>query len=162
MFNREKLYEIIGQGRVQAAAVAEQMEITVRELMSQIRKLPDASAVFERLINESTITNLIGVPQVERDILYTALAFNPEDRSLRVRIDQIEDDRWFRLSPFLEGREYTFQRHFNSDDPPFTGSDPMELWEYVRPEQKEGELILPQILLYYWHKDGKLSMELDW
>jgi len=34
--------------------------------------------------------------------------------------------------------------------------------EKLRPGQKEDETILPQVLLYYWHKDGKLSMELDW
>lgn len=110
-----------------------------------------------------TIEELIGIQQGKDNyITYTPLAYNPDDKSLRVRIDQIDDDRWFRYSPFLENREYVFRRHFNSDDPPFSRTDPMELWEYIRPEQKENEILLPQILLYFWHKDKKLSMELDW
>lgn len=109
------------------------------------------------------ITDLIGVPQGDSSyIAFTAITYNPEDKSLRVRIDGIFDARWDRNTTFQAGQEYTFKRHFNSNEPPFTGSDPMELWEHMRPGQKEDETILPQILLYYWHKDKRLSMELDW
>jgi hypothetical protein len=123
----------------------------------------EESPLDERWNKMQPIEKLLDTKQGNDDyIVFTALSYDEEKRSLQVRIDQIGDDRWFRNTTFKEGNTYEFQRHFNSNEPPFTNSDPMELWEHVRPEQKEGELILPQILLYFWHKDNRLSMELDW
>lgn len=107
------------------------------------------------------IQDLIGVLQGSEDyILFTLLAC--DEGSLQIQIDKIGDQRWHKHTHFVVGGTYVFKRHFNSNEPPFDMSDPMELWECLRPNQKEYETILPQILLYFWHKDGNLSMELDW
>ena len=109
------------------------------------------------------IEDLIGVQQGKENYILFALLAHNEDKSLQIRIDAIGDNRWRQYTEFAVGEIYNFKRHFNSNEPPFDKrSDPMELWEYLRPGQKENETILPQILLYFWHNDEKLDMELDW
>ena len=109
------------------------------------------------------IDNLLGKEQGSDDYLvFTALSFNPETKSLEVRVDRICDPRWLIQTHLEEGKTYIFERHGNSDEAPYNSSDPMELWECLRPGQKANETILPQILLYFWHKDNRLSIELDW
>jgi hypothetical protein len=109
------------------------------------------------------IDSLVGTKQGGEDyIVFTPMAFEPEKKSLEVRIDHIGDARWLAYTTFKEGETYIFRRHGNSDNTINTSVDPMELWEWHRPGQKEDETILPQVLLYFWHKDNRLSMELDW
>lgn len=50
MFDRAKLYELIGDRRVSASEVAEQMGLSERELVLQVCELPDAPAILDRLI----------------------------------------------------------------------------------------------------------------
>ncbi len=109
-----------------------------------------------------TINDFIGVTCGEDDWLrFTVTAYNETDRSLMVRIDAMGNDGWKRHTRWRDGKEYRFVRHFNSDEAPFDRYDPMELWEWLRPGQKEHETILPQILLYFWHDQQLLSMEWD-
>lgn len=109
------------------------------------------------------IEKLLGISMGNDNyIVFVPISHNEDKKSLNIRIDRIIDERWIRYTTFQEGEIYEFQRHFNSNEPPFQQQDPMELWEWLRPEQKENETLLPQVLLYFWHKDNKLSMELDW
>jgi len=50
MFDCEKLYGLLGDGRVSAADVASQMGISVLRLFMEILNLPDADAVLDRLM----------------------------------------------------------------------------------------------------------------
>jgi hypothetical protein len=103
-------------------------------------------------------------------IVFRATGYNPETRELSIHVEKIGDKRWHGYLD--EGVTYTLFRHDNSSEPPYDGPDPMELWELPTKQKKwvEGEhvripeydLVLPQILLYFWHNDNKLSMEWDW
>ena len=109
------------------------------------------------------ITDYVFIKQGTPDYIeFEVQAFFPDSKELLVLIESIGDRRWEAYTPFKPGHAYFFKRHWNSNNEPFDGPDPMELWEYMRPGQKENETILPQVLLYYWHKDKKLDMELDW
>lgn len=105
------------------------------------------------------ITEQLGKTQ-GRDswIVFRATGYNPETRELSIHIEKIGDPRWHNY--LTEGITYTFKRHGDSDEPEYKSSDPLELWEL--PQGSEDELVLPQILLYFWHNDSRLSMEWDW
>ena len=105
------------------------------------------------------IEELLGLPQKQDDIVFTVIDCDFK-KNLKVRIDSMSYDRW--KCYFEEGNVYNFIRHSSSDDSSKWQNDPMELWDYQRMGQQEFETILPQILVYYWHNDKKLSMELDW
>lgn len=109
------------------------------------------------------IEDLLNSQQGHNDYIeFTPLSYDSKMKSLQVRIDYIGDGRWNAHTHFENGEIYEFKRHHNSNEEPFDNIDPMELWEAMRPNQKDDELILPQILLYFWHNDNRLSMELDW
>jgi hypothetical protein len=102
-------------------------------------------------------------------IQFQVTGYNPLTKELHVYIEHIGDPHWHRYID--EGKNYILFRHGNSDDD-FSNEDPMELWELSTDQKKwvegdhiaipEYDLVLPQILIYYWHKDDRLSMEWDW
>lgn len=114
------------------------------------------------------IEEQLGQTQGKNDwILYKATGYNPETKELNVYIESIGDARWHQ---YLDvGKNYTFEYHPNSNA---EGIDPMELWDLPTKQKKwverehvaipEYDLVLPQILIYFWHNDSRLSMEWDW
>lgn len=102
-----------------------------------------------------------------KGITFKATGYNPETKELHIFVEKIEDERWHRYLD--EGKDYIFEHHPNSDD---TEPDPMEIWELPTNQKKwkeqdriailEYDLVFPQILLYFWHNDSRLSMEWDW
>ncbi len=118
------------------------------------------------------IEEQLGKTQGREDwILYKATGYNPETKELNIYIEKIGDARW--LNYLDEGKNYTFFRHNeDSDGEDYKGPDPMELWELPTTQKKwtneehvsvpEYDLVLPQILIYFWHNDSRLSMEWDW
>lgn len=123
------------------------------------------------------IEDFIGKVHDERDITYKIIGYDRETRKLTVEVSACHDFWALYLMLINESKEstgrkpvYEMVRHFNSDsdeklnDP--NTHDPMELWEWRRPGQKDDEVFLPQILLYLWHKDnngaGRVSFCYDW
>ena len=118
------------------------------------------------------ITEQLGKKQGrDSSIVYRATGYNPETKELTIHVDEIGDPRWQRYLD--EGVTYTFEIHPDSDKgPQFESSDPLELWELPTKQKKwvneshvaipEYNMVLPQILLYFWHNDSRLSMEWSW
>lgn len=112
------------------------------------------------------IEEQLGKKQGDDSIVYRATAYNPETKELSIFIEKIGDSRW--CNYLDEGETYIFNCH--DEKPIHEGTDSLELWE-LPTEQKKwvneshitvGDLVLPQILIYFWHNDNKLSMEWDW
>jgi hypothetical protein len=71
-----------------------------------------------------------------------------------------------------EGKTYTFLLHGNGDAPDKVSPDPMELWHLPTSQKKwvneehiaipEYDLVFPQILIYFWHNDSRLSLVREW
>ncbi len=99
-------------------------------------------------------------------IVYRATGYNPVTKELNVHVESIGDGRWHQYLD--EGKTYTLECREDGPD----GVDPLTLWELPTKQKKwtEGEhlaipeydLVLPQILFYFWHNDGRLSVEWDW
>jgi hypothetical protein len=116
------------------------------------------------------ITEQLGKTQgCDSWIVFRATGYNPETRELAIHIEKIGDPRWWNYLD--EGMTYTF-KHDDSDEPQYKEHDPLEMWKLPTNQKKwiekehivipEYDLVLPQILLYFWHNDSKLSMEWDW
>lgn len=112
------------------------------------------------------IEEQLGKKQGREDwIVYRATGYNPLTKELTVYVHAIGDSRWHR---YLDvDKTYTFECREDSE-----GVDPLTLWELPTNQKKwvedahlaipEYDLVLPQIFIYFWHKDSKLSIEWDW
>lgn len=116
------------------------------------------------------IEQQLGKKQGKEDwIVYRATGYDPLTKELFIHIESIGDSRWYRYLD--EGKTYTF-KCLEDDDDGKEHHDPMSLWELPTTQKKwaEGEhiaipeydLVLPQILIYFWHKDSRLSIEWDY
>jgi hypothetical protein len=101
-----------------------------------------------------------------KGITFRATGYNPTTKELTIHVEEIINPRWHKYLD--ENKTYTLFYHENSS--PDSKFDPLELWELPTNQKKwvneehvaipEYDLVLPQVLLYFWHNDDKL--DLDW